>query len=116
VSLHFRSFDYFNIFRFWQWFPWVLLELTPSLLRYILPRVIAMAIPGEGIEKNWRNNINDVSRFLNGKHGPDYRIFNLTGEEYGLLLALFIFLLSKTSFQSVVSFLAFICRPVSWYS
>jgi hypothetical protein len=30
-------------------------------LTYILPNVIAMAAPGEGIKKKWRNDINDVS-------------------------------------------------------
>lgn len=41
-----------------------------------------MGIPGEGIEKNWRNDIKDVARFLNEKHGQNYLIFNLTGESY----------------------------------
>ena len=46
-----------------------------------------MAIPGEGIEKHWRNNISEVSQMLNSKHGTDYRIFNLTGEECALPLS-----------------------------
>jgi hypothetical protein len=30
--------------------------------------VAAMAIPGDNIESMWRNNIDDVSRFLNQFH------------------------------------------------
>ena len=37
-------------------------------LSYITPRLIAMAIPGEGMKKLYRNNINDVKSFLEKKH------------------------------------------------
>uniref|UniRef100_A0A6B2KZ32 Phosphatidylinositol-3,4,5-trisphosphate 3-phosphatase n=1 Tax=Arcella intermedia TaxID=1963864 RepID=A0A6B2KZ32_9EUKA len=51
-------------------------------MTYITDRVIAMGIPGEGIEKHWRNDINAVSTFLNEKHGYNYIIINLTGDNY----------------------------------
>ena len=41
-----------------------------------------MAIPGTSLEIAWRNNIQQVSKFLNEKHGVDYMIFNLSGESY----------------------------------
>lgn len=51
-------------------------------LSYITPRVIAMAIPGEGISKLYRNNIEDIKDFLNIKHFDKYFIINLSGEKY----------------------------------
>lgn len=51
-----------------------------SQFRYILPNLIAMGVPGEGLATQWRNNISDVSKFLNTKYGTKYRIWNLTGK------------------------------------
>ncbi len=51
-------------------------------LSYITPRIIAMAIPGEGIEKIYRNNIIEVKKFLDLKHNNKYFIINLSGNKY----------------------------------
>ena len=51
-------------------------------LSYITPRVIAMAIPGEGLSKLYRNNIDQVKEFLDNKHKNKYLIINLSGDKY----------------------------------
>ena len=51
-------------------------------LSYITPRIIAMAYPGSGFQSIIRNNINDVSNFLNERHGTNYRVLNLSGQKY----------------------------------
>lgn len=51
-------------------------------LTYITPRVIAMAFPGAGITSIYRNDITDVAKFLNERHGRDYLVFNLSGKKY----------------------------------
>lgn len=51
-------------------------------LTYITPRIIAMAFPGSGIKKLYRNTIDDVSEFLKEKHGDHFLILNLSGIEY----------------------------------
>tara|TARA_R110002050_G_scaffold36362_2_gene91120 strand:- start:623 stop:760 length:138 start_codon:yes stop_codon:yes gene_type:complete len=40
---------------------------------------MAMAFPGEGIEKTWRNDINTVANFLHEYHNTDFMVWNLTG-------------------------------------
>ena len=65
---------------------------------------MAMAFPGEGVEKTWRNDIKDVASFLKEYHGQSFCIWNLTDREYDfskfdnqvkmkLLLLLLIFLI-----------------------
>jgi hypothetical protein len=51
-------------------------------LSYITPRIIAMAFPGAGLEKIIRNSIDDVSLFLNERHGSNYLVINLSGKKY----------------------------------
>lgn len=51
-------------------------------LTYITPRIIAMSLPGMGVQKIYRNSIDSVSEFLNKKHHGNYRIFNLSGIKY----------------------------------
>ena len=51
-------------------------------LTYITPRVIAMALPGEGVHTLYRNSISDVSRFLADHHGDNYKIINVSGLKY----------------------------------
>lgn len=51
-------------------------------LTYITPRIIAMSIPGQGVHKVYRNNIDSVSHFLNMRHPGNYRVFNLSGIKY----------------------------------
>eukprot|EP00211_Chloroparvula_japonica_P016492 CAMPEP_0119149450 /NCGR_PEP_ID=MMETSP1310-20130426/43350_1 /TAXON_ID=464262 /ORGANISM="Genus nov. species nov., Strain RCC2339" /LENGTH=190 /DNA_ID=CAMNT_0007141559 /DNA_START=30 /DNA_END=598 /DNA_ORIENTATION=- len=51
-------------------------------LSYITPRILAMAFPGEGIEKTWRNDINTVAEFLHEYHGDKFRVWNLTDRSY----------------------------------
>ena len=51
-------------------------------LTYITPRIIAMSLPGEGLHKVYRNSIDSVSKFLNGKHPGKYMILNLSGVRY----------------------------------
>ena len=56
----------------------------PSLdLSYITPRIIAMAYPSENLfQKLYRNDIKEVSSFLNNYHNSNYLIFNLSGSPY----------------------------------
>lgn len=51
-------------------------------LSYITPRIIAMSIPGEGLSKLFRNNLNIVSEFLESHHRSHYQIYNLSGIHY----------------------------------
>lgn len=51
-------------------------------LSYITPRLIAMAYPGSGLEKIIRNSIDEVSLFLNERHGSNYLVINLSGKKY----------------------------------
>lgn len=51
-------------------------------LTYITPRIIAMAFPGSGIKKLYRNTIDDVASFLKDKHGKHFIILNLSGVKY----------------------------------
>jgi len=49
-------------------------------LSYILPNVIAMGFPSQGIEGLYRNHMEDVQRFFNKKYYPNYKIYNLCSE------------------------------------
>lgn len=51
-------------------------------LTYITPRIIAMSLPGEGLQKMYRNSIDSVARFLKEKHRDHYKIINLSGLRY----------------------------------
>lgn len=51
-------------------------------LSYITPRVVAMAIPGEGIRKMYRNSIDDVKNLLEAKHKNRYFLINISGKRY----------------------------------
>ena len=51
-------------------------------LSYITPRLIAMAYLGSGLEKIIRNSIDEVSLFLNERHGSNYLVINLSGKKY----------------------------------
>src|SRR5574343_423112 len=51
-------------------------------LSYITPRIIAMSIPGEGLSKLFRNNLNLVSEFLETRHKNKYQVYNLSGISY----------------------------------
>eukprot|EP01122_Echinamoeba_exundans_P009843 TRINITY_DN3543_c0_g3_i1.p1 TRINITY_DN3543_c0_g3~~TRINITY_DN3543_c0_g3_i1.p1 ORF type:complete len:743 (-),score=81.71 TRINITY_DN3543_c0_g3_i1:498-2726(-) len=51
-------------------------------LTYITNKIIAMAIPGENVDKAWRNPIGEVARFLNTMHGSSYQVFNISQEKY----------------------------------
>ena len=52
-------------------------------LAYITPRMIAFSYPSDKfIESLYHNSIDDVSKFLNEKHGDKYLIFNLSGIQY----------------------------------
>jgi hypothetical protein len=49
-------------------------------LTYVTPTCIAMSLPAEGHEANFRNPLDDVARFFNTKHPDAYCIFNLCAE------------------------------------
>ena len=49
-------------------------------LSYILPNVIAMGFPSQGIEGLYRNHMEDVQRFFNKQYYPNYKIYNLCSE------------------------------------
>ncbi|KAJ1482105.1 hypothetical protein T484DRAFT_1624682, partial [Baffinella frigidus] len=46
-------------------------------------RCIAMSTPGFGGHKNYRNDIQNVARYLNLKHYGKYRVYNLCEEHEG---------------------------------
>jgi len=50
-------------------------------LTYITTRIIAMGLPGQGISGLWRNELEEVERFLISNHVGHYRIFNLSFED-----------------------------------
>lgn len=47
-------------------------------LTYITPNLIAMGYPASGVEKTYRNDINEVAKFLNSRHPHSYRVYNLS--------------------------------------
>jgi len=50
-------------------------------LTYITPRVIGMSFPSSGTWAFYRNNIKDVAKFFDSKHGSEnYKIYNLCSE------------------------------------
>ncbi|ETW03685.1 hypothetical protein, variant [Aphanomyces invadans] len=51
-------------------------------LTYIHDRVLAMGYPASGVEKTYRNDVADVSAFLNKKHQDKYYIYNLSERHY----------------------------------
>ncbi|CAD8182631.1 unnamed protein product [Paramecium octaurelia] len=51
-------------------------------LTYITNRVIAMSFPASGFESTFRNNIDDVVKFLQEHHGDKYMLYNLSNRKY----------------------------------
>ncbi|KAG2786612.1 hypothetical protein JG687_00009151 [Phytophthora cactorum] len=51
-------------------------------LTYITPKLIAMGYPASGVEKTYRNDINEVANFLNSRHPNAYRVYNLSERSY----------------------------------
>ena len=51
-------------------------------LSYITPQLIAMSFPASSIEAMYRNQITDVAKYLNERHGNGYMIFNLSDRSY----------------------------------
>uniref|UniRef100_A0A6B2L3Y8 Phosphatidylinositol-3,4,5-trisphosphate 3-phosphatase n=1 Tax=Arcella intermedia TaxID=1963864 RepID=A0A6B2L3Y8_9EUKA len=46
-------------------------------LAYITDRIIAMGFPSSGVEKIYRNNIDDIRGFLNEYHPNTHKVYNL---------------------------------------
>jgi hypothetical protein len=49
-------------------------------LTYITGSIIAMGFPSEGSEGMIRNPLEEVVKFLDARHGPHYRVYNLCSE------------------------------------
>jgi len=51
-------------------------------LTYITNNLIAMGFPSSGIEKLWRNSIDEIGSFLKKYHDNHFMIWNLSGRSY----------------------------------
>lgn len=51
-------------------------------LTHITDRIIAMAFPASGLEKTYRNSIEDVSSYLDKQYKGHYMVFNLSMRKY----------------------------------
>ena len=49
-------------------------------LSYILPNLIAMGYPSQGVEAYYRNSMVDVQRFFKSKYDDHYKVYNLCSE------------------------------------
>lgn len=49
-------------------------------LSYILPNLIAMGYPSQGVEAYYRNSMADVQRFFKSKYDVHYKVYNLCSE------------------------------------
>jgi protein-tyrosine phosphatase len=44
--------------------------------------LLAMAMPGEGLQSAFRNSLDDVAGMLESEHGKNYMVYNLSEKEY----------------------------------
>ncbi|XP_031568083.1 cyclin-G-associated kinase-like [Actinia tenebrosa] len=51
-------------------------------MSYITSRIIVMSFPAEGIESTYKNNIDDVREFLEGKYPDRYFVINISPRKY----------------------------------
>lgn len=49
-------------------------------LTYINDEIVAMGFPSENVEGVYRNNMKEVQRFFNKRHGKNFKVYNLCSE------------------------------------
>ena len=54
-------------------------------LTYITDRIIAMAYPASGLEKAYRNSIDDVSEYFAEVHAGNFLVINVSMRKYDYL-------------------------------
>ena len=51
-------------------------------LSYLTSRLTVMSFPAEGMESAYRNHIDDVRAYLEGRHHGSYAVYNCSQRSY----------------------------------